>query len=404
MIKKNMEVGDIFRKYGNLYLRKYGRITSGNQLKALNSIGLCRTAALGGHVDECNECGTIRISYNSCRNRHCPKCQTLLRERWLIDRKNELLPINYYHVVFTIPKKLNSIIYGNQKIGYKIFFDSVSQTLLELTKDSKYLGAKIGITSILHTWGQNLLYHPHIHNLVTGGGLTEDNKEWISAKDNFFIPVRVMSKLFQGKFLYNLKKSYEEEKFKFAKSNENLKEKKNFNELINSLYKENWVVYCKEPLKNAEAVIDYFGRYTHRVAISNYRIIKIENDKVYFKWKDYKENGKTKIMSLTAEEFIRRFLLHILPKKFWKIRYYGIMANCHRKKKLKICRQILNLKEFEEIKQKEKRARELLLKITGVDISICPVCKKGRMIHKKELPKCIHSPPDLSNETGRNIA
>ncbi len=394
MCREKVEAGDIFRRYGNMYRDKYGFRMSANQLRAMRAIEICRTAELGGHIDKCDNCGRNRNSYNSCRNRHCPKCQSLPTERWLLARKNELLPIHYFHVVFTLPAQLNSLIYSNQKIGYSILFKAASQTLLELTKDPQHLGAQIGITAILHTWGQKILFHPHIHCLITGGGLTKDNEKWITTHKNFLIHVNILSEIFRGKFIYYLKKAFNEENIRFNTSNHHLNIPKNFKNFIDLLYTHNWVVYCKDPLKNPNAVIEYFGRYTHRVAISNYRIIKIKNDKVHFKWKDYKDNNKIKILPVYATEFIRRFLLHILPHKFVKIRYYGMLANCHRNVKLKICLKLLKCLNSKTQANKKMDWKELLFAITGRNVDICPFCKKGRMILIEVIPPLHnHSPP-----------
>ncbi len=397
MLGAKIEVGDIFRRYGNIYRDKYGLRMSVNQLQAMKAIEICRTAELGGHVYECDECGKIHITYNSCRNRHCPKCQSLPTEKWLLARKNDLLPINYFHVVFTLPDKLNSLIYINQKILYGLLFKAASQTILELTKDKKYLGSQVGITAILHTWGQNLLFHPHLHCLVTGGGLTKNNEKWISARKNYFLPVKVMSKKFKGKFLYLLEKEFENKSLKFKATNKDLNNPKKFKQFINKIKLKKWVVFCKSSLKKSENIINYFGRYTYRVAISNNRIIKIKNDKVYFKWKNYNDNNTIKVMSIAAIEFIRRFLLHILPKKFMKIRYYGFLANCHKREKLTICRRFLIDKVNKcDVSNSTDNLnwKDLFFKITGRDITICPSCKKGRMILVEILePLHNNSPP-----------
>lgn len=330
-----IEIADIFSKYGGACREKHKLPI--NTLKAMSAIEFCRTDKLGGHVDKCDECGHIRISYNSCRNRHCPKCQNLNKERWLEERKKELLPIQYFHVVFTLPDELNPLTLRNKKEIYTILFKASSETLLELSEDNKYLGANIGFISILHTWGQNLMDHPHIHSIVTGGGLSLDEKRWISSRKDFFIPVKVISKLFRGKFLYYLKKTYSSNNLKFDGTKKELAEKKDFQKLIDKLYKKEWVVYSEPPFKNATYVLEYLGRYTHKVAISNHRILKIEDGKVTFKWRDYKDNNKNKAMTLDAFEFIRRFLLHILPRSFVKIRHYGTLSNRNRKAKLKKC-------------------------------------------------------------------
>ena len=358
----------------------------------MTAVEVCRTAELGGHIDECDECGHIRISYNSCRNRHCPKCQTLAKERWLDDRKSDLLPVGYFHVVFTIPEELNYLALTNQKEIYPILFKAVSETLLELGKDRKYLGADIGVTTILHTWGQNLMYHPHIHCIVPSGGLSLDGSRWISSKKNFFIPVKVLSRKFRGKFLFYLKRTYYDNNLKLIGDNEELREKQIFQCFIDRLYLKEWVVYCKPPFKSPEFVLEYLGRYTHRVAISNNRIVNLQNGYVTFKWRDYRDNNKQKYMTVTAEEFIRRFLMHVLPNKFVKIRHYGILSNRNRSTKLRKCRQltgtILSVTSASKLS-----SSELLLKLTGMDLYVCPCCSKGRMVRKGKLQPENFSPP-----------
>lgn len=379
-----VELQDIFIKHGDIYRIKHKLPL--NILRAKAAIETCRTSKLGGHIDECDECGHIRISYNSCRNRHCPKCQTLAKEKWLNDRKEDLLPVGYFHVVFTIPEELNFITLTNQKEMYSILFQSVSETLLELSRDVKYLGAEIGFTSILHTWGQNLMNHPHLHCIVPGGGLSFDRKRWINSKKNFFIPVKVLSRKFRGKFLFYFKNAYYDKKLKFSGDVESLKDTFNFKLFLDNLHKKEWIVYCKPPFSNAKHVLEYLGRYTHRVAISNNRILKLENGRVSFKWRDYRDNNKQKIMTVTAEEFIRRFLLHILPSKFVKIRHYGILSNRNRNTKLKLCKtltgMIFKIKSASLLKLS---AAELFKKLTDIDFCKCPHCNNGKMVSKFKL-------------------
>lgn len=361
-----------------------------NILKALYSIKDCRTAALGGHVYECDECGETKISYNSCRNRHCPKCQTYAKEMWIYERSKSLLPTHYFHIVFTIPEQLNSLTLFNQKEMYSILFTSVAETLLELGKDKKYLNADIGFTTILHTWGQNLMYHPHIHCIVPGGGLSIDNSKWIKSKKKFFIPVKVLSRKFRGKYLFYLNELYKNKKLKFPKSISEFQFKEVFNTFKDSLYKKEWIVYSKSPFSSAEYVLKYLGRYTHRVAISNNRIIKVDKEKVVFKWRDYKDKNKEKIMSLKPEEFIRRFSMHVLPDRFVKIRHYGILGNRNKKLKFKRCIEIFRIKTkgFENLS-----SAELFFKLTGIKLGKCKECEKGNLIKiGKLVPLCASSP------------
>ena len=365
------KIQEILNKGLNEYLEKHKVV--GYKQKVIKAIKDCKTEKLGAHKYICDECGYEEIAYNSCRNRHCPNCQTGKKVKWIEARKEEVLNIKYYHVVFTIPSEMYLLTLQNQEKMYKLLFKASAETLKELAKDEKYLGGEIGFFSILHTWGQNLMYHPHIHLVVTGGGLSETEK-WVEKEENFFIPVKVMSRKFRGKFLSYVKKS---KNLKFFGENKDLENPEVFNNLMQQMYEKEWVVYCKEPFKNAESVIQYLGRYTHRVAISNERIIKIEDGKVTFKWRDYKDNNQMKEMTITTEEFIRRFLIHILPPKFMKIRYYGILGNRNKKKKLLKCKILTRTKIY---KKKELPTLELLKKVLGKDFNLCPHCKKGHML------------------------
>ena len=344
----------------------------GYKKKVVHAIKECKTGAIGAHKYVCDECGYEEIAYNSCRNRHCPNCQTGKKLKWIEARKEEVLNIKYYHVVFTIPSEMYSIAIQNQSSIYKIMFKASAETLQELAEDEKYLGGEIGFFSILHTWGQNLMYHPHVHIVVTGGGLTEINT-WKEKEGDFFIPVKVMSRVFKGKFLNYMKK----ERIEFYGKNRDLENPAAYNNLIQSLYNKEWIVYCKEPFKNAECVIQYLGRYTHRVAISNERILEVTENTVKFKWRDYKDNNKMKEMTISIQEFIRRFLLHILPPHFMKIRYYGILGNRNKKKKLLKCQILTRTKIY--IK-KQLPTLELLKQTLGKDFNLCPHCKKGHML------------------------
>lgn len=380
----------IFQEFGKNYRALHALPLQ--QLKVMQSIESCRTPILGGHVDECDECGHLRISYNSCRNRHCPQCQTLVKERWLEDRRQDLLPVGYFHVVFTIPESLNPITLRNQKDVYAILFKAASQTLTELTQDKKYLGAQIGTTIILHTWGQNLMFHPHVHCIVTGGGLSLDSRRWVNSRKKFFIPVKVMAKKFRGKFLACLKEAFNSNSLNLPGDIDTLGTKNKFQTLIKSLYKTNWIVYCKPPFGGPEKVLQYLGQYTHRVAISNNRIIKAENSRVTFKWKDYKDKSKLKLLTLDAHEFIRRFLLHVLPYKFVKIRHYGILSNRNRNSKLKLCKQLLKVRTS---RANVVETAALLLKLIGKDITVCPHCSKGKMLRKIDITPKNCSPPSV---------
>ncbi|MDH4101634.1 MAG: IS91 family transposase [Nitrospirota bacterium] len=386
-----VEVADIFRQCGPDYRESHGMPRS--QLRAMHAIELCRTAALGGHVDQCDSCSHIQISYNSCRNRHCPKCQFLRKEKWIENRAKDLLPIPYFHAVFTIPSELNPLVLRNPKVMYDLYFRSVSETLLELGNDR--LGARIGVIGILHTWGQNLMDHPHIHCIVTGGGLSSNGSRWVASRKKFFIPVRVMSALFRGKFLDYLKKSYESGKLVFPGIIAPLAHSHAFDVFRRRLYHKNWVVYCKPPFNGAPGVLKYLGRYTHRIAISNERILKLEEDKVAFRWRDYADGDKNKVMTLQASEFIRRFLLHVLPGRFVKIRHFGLMANRNRRNNIALCRALLGDCKVEVKKEETPETwQEILLRVSGVDVTLCPHCQKGTMARIELLqPVRCNGPP-----------
>lgn len=365
------ELQDIFIQHGERYQLNHRLLP--NQLKVIRAIQNCRTSALGGHVDECDKCGFMRISYNSCRNRHCPKCQTLNKERWIDARKEDLLNVGYFHVVFTIPDLLNPVAYQNPRVVYDILFKAAAETLSELSADNKYLGAQIGFTAILHTWGQNLMHHPHIHCIVPGGGLNSCGK-WVHSRKKFFIPVKVLSRKFRGKFLYYLKQA----KLEFYGSISYLQDHGMFHEFLSSLYQKEWIVYCKPPFKNAGCVVEYLGRYTHRVAISNNRIVNLEDGVVTFKWRDYKNHNQQKEMNVTADEFIRRFLIHVLPSGFTRIRHYGLLSPRNKATKLKLCKRLTNTL-FIDIPKIKLSTLDLLKKLTGKDFTICPCCGTGHL-------------------------
>lgn len=347
----------------------------------MSDIVKCRTAELGAHVDTCESCGSVEISYNSCRNRHCPKCQTLDKERWLDNQKYDLLNVGYFHAVFTVPDILRPIIYQNQEKLYALLFRAVAETLQELAADKKYLGATLGFTSILHTWGQNLMFHPHLHCVIPAGGLTKLG-QWVFSRKKFFLPIRVLSRKFRGKFLHHLKSM----SLDFFGEQEHLREPKHFLDLLGACYHKEWIVYCKPPFKSAACVVEYLGRYTHRVAISNNRILGIENGQVTFKWRDYRDNSQWKVMTISAFEFIRRFLMHILPPGFMKIRHYGLFGNRNKTKKLTICKHLTNTPVIAKVKAS---ALDLLSKMFGRDFTLCQCC--GQIRHPQGL-----SPPVLA--------
>lgn len=363
-----VEVQDIFEKHGEEYKRLYTLSAAGS--KAFRAISSCRTAALGGHVDYCDKCGHQVISYNSCRNRHCPKCQTFKKEQWVEKQEANLLNVGHFHVVFTIPYELNPVMYQNQEAMYSLFFKTVSETLLELGTDKKYLGAKLGVTAVLHTWGQNLLYHPHIHCIVPGGGLTADGK-WQQSRKKFFIPIKVLSKKFRGKFIAYFRQA----KLNLCGSMSDLNIPSNFDSFVASLYQKNWITYCKPPFGDAAKVIKYLGRYTHRVAISNNRILKMENGCVTFNWRDYNNGNKVKAMTVSALEFIRRFMMHILPSGFRKIRHYGILASRNKSVRIALCKKLTNTPIVPVASL--RNPFEILRDMLGDKFNLCPRCSVG---------------------------
>jgi predicted Zn-ribbon and HTH transcriptional regulator len=342
MSRPAVEVADILRAQGDRLLDRYEKSFDFQQLKAFRAIQRCRTAALGGHIDACPRCGyQAAISYNSCRNRHCPKCQVQARERWLAARESELLTTSYFHVVFTVPHELNVLALNNQRLFYDLLFAASAQTLLEVAANPKHLGAKIGVISILHTWGQNLLLHPHIHCAIPAGGLSPDHTCWVRSRYAFFLPVKVLGRVFRGKFCAGLKRLYRRKQLHCAGPASALADPEQFRALVRRLHRQDWVVYAKPAFGGPEQVLRYLGRYTHRVAISNHRLLAFDGERVTFRWKDYTQGGKQRNMTLMATEFLRRFFLHVLPKGFVRIRHFGFLANRFRTTRLALCRQLL---------------------------------------------------------------
>jgi predicted RNA-binding Zn-ribbon protein involved in translation (DUF1610 family) len=341
MSRPAVEVADILRAQGDRFLDQYRRSFDFQQLKAFRAIQRCRTAALGGHIDACPQCGHQAISYNSCRNRHCPKCQTQAREHWLAARERELLATSYFHVVFTVPHQLNVLALDNPRMFYDLLFNASAQTLLKVAADPKHLGAEIGVISILHTWGQNLLLHPHIHCAIPAGGLSPDHSRWIRPRYPFFLPVKVLSRVFRGKFLAGLKRLYRQKQLRCAGPASFLTDPKQFRQLLRRLHRQDWVVYAKPAFGGPRKVLRYLGRYTHRIAISNHRLLAFDGERVTFRWKDYAHGGKQRTMTLLGTEFLRRFFLHVLPKGFVRIRYFGFLANRFRAERLTLCQQLL---------------------------------------------------------------
>jgi len=343
MSRPPLEVADVFRSHGVVWRQSQAGHLSLGQLKVMSAIERCRSAALGGHVLRCKACEQLQIAYNSCRNRHCPKCQASAALRWLEARQVDLLPVDYYHLVFTLPSQISDIAYYNKAVIYGILFRAAAQTLRLIAADPRHLGARIGVTLVLHTWGSSMTHHPHVHGIVPGGGLSADGKHWVSCKPGFFLSVRVLSRLFRRLFLEQLSEAYHEGNLEFFGEQQSLKEAEHFINWIKPLRKMDWVVYAKRPFAGPKAVLAYLSRYTHRVAIANSRLLSMHEGTVTFKWKDYRSQGRTrhKQMILTAGEFMRRFLLHVLPSGFHRIRHYGLIANSGRKENLARVRALL---------------------------------------------------------------
>ncbi|PDT00546.1 IS91 family transposase [Rhizobium chutanense] len=338
-----LEVADIFRRYGEQYRQTHDAHLGRVARRVMSAVEMCRTARLGGHVQQCQDCDKLRIAYNSCRNRHCPKCQGQASRDWLAARQADLLPVGYFHVVFTVPQEIAAIAFQNKATVYAILFRAVAETLRKLAADPRHLGAEIGFIAVLHSWGQNLHYHPHIHCIVPGGGLSADQSRWVACRQSYFLPVRVLSRLFRRLFLEQLKQAYDLAQLQFFGDIVGLASPVAFNRTLKAARRIDWVVYAKPPFAGPEQVLAYLGRYTHRIAISNSRLVSIDGDRVTFRWKDYRTGGRQKVMTLDAHEFIRRFLLHTVPDGFHRIRHYGLLANGHRQLKLDLCRSLLGV-------------------------------------------------------------
>ena len=362
----------VFDTFTNDYTKNHK--TSMQQFKVLNSISNCRTVKLGGHANECDNCGHVSIAYNSCRDRHCPICQSVKREKWRVDRNADLLNIHYFHIVFTVPDSLHPLFYHNQNLMYSALMKSAATALTQLASDKKHLGAQIGLTGILHTWGQTLSYHPHVHFIVPGGGLCPKTNKFKSTSKKFFLPVKVVANVFRGILRREITLLYESDKLIDGHTAKSITSE-DFDDLISKIYKKDFVVYAKENFDSPSHVIKYLCQYTHRVAISNHRIVNITSKEVTFKYKDYKDNCKTKLMTLDGPEFIRRFLMHVLPHRFVKIRYYGLFASRNRPTKLILCQQLMNL--IPSKKSKDYSALEFLEIFMNIDLKVCPKCRQG---------------------------
>jgi len=376
--RPRLEVADVVRAHREDLVASRGGRLSGAERRVLDDIAACRTAARGGHVERCDRCGHQRVSYNSCRNRHCPKCQETARAEWTVEREREILPVEYFHVVFTIPHELAGIALQNKKVVYDILFRTAAETLCTIARDPKHLGAEIGVLSVLHTWGQTLEHHPHVHCLVPGGGLSEDGTRWIACRPGFFLPVRVLSKLFRGKFLHRLRDAREQGHLRFHGQLADLESQVVFESVLETASSKKWRVYAKPPFGRPELVLRYLARYTHRVAISNGRLIALRDGRVTFLWKDYRQHGRSRRMTLDAVHFLRRFLLHILPKGFVRVRTYGFFANRHRAAKLAQCRWAI-AQDATTTATADETCDDIGSAAADGQLARCPECQSGRM-------------------------
>jgi len=393
MSRPPLEVADIVRAAGEGFIERNRHWLHWKHIKVLRAIRRCRTAALGGHLDECMRCGhRVPISYNSCRDRHCPKCQTAARDRWIAARQKELLPTRYLHIVFTLPGRLTPLVLQNKKILYDLLFRTSAETLLEIARDPRHLGAEIGFFSVLHTWSQKLTAHPHVHCVVPAGGLSPDRTRWIRSRDNYFLPKKVLQKVFRGKFVDALKEAFQNGQLHFHGDLKLLAQPKTFAAWLRPLHRQDWVVYLKRPFGGPEYVVHYLGRYTHRVAISNHRLVSFSDGQVTFRWRDSAHHNEQKLLTLSLDEFLRRFLLHILPKGFVRIRNFGFLANRKRATLLPLCFQLLGSA------QESQAAQHLASTEDAPALGRCPKCG-GPMKVIERLTAAeiqLRSPPPVS--------
>jgi len=389
MTRPQLEVAEVIRSCRDAFLQRYGAGLTSEQRRALDDLTACRTAALGGHVLGCPECGHQEVSYNSCGNRHCPKCQATAAARWLETQAADLLDTPYFHVVFTLPSALGPVALCNPRAVYGLLMRAAAQTLLEVAANPKHLGAEVGVLAVLHTWGQNLTLHPHVHCVVTGGGLAPDASRWVAGRDDFFLPVRVLSRVFRGKFLSGLRAAFQRGRLRFSGRLEALARPERFHHLLDETVRTEWVVYAKPPTKGPATVLKYLARYTHRAAISNRRLVSLTDGLVSFRWKDYAHGSKRGTMTLEAVEFVRRFLMHVLPSGFVRVRHYGLLANRHRQEKLARCRELLGMAVTP---QDDPAPTDLdvipppVHEAMVTPTRVCPRCGAGRMIVVAEFP------------------
>jgi hypothetical protein len=388
-----LEVADIFRHHGAAFRQAHAAQLGRTERRVMAAIEACRTAALGGHVESCADCGFVRNAYNSCRDRHCPKCQGLARAEWLEARQADLLPVPYFHVVFTVPAPVADIAFHNKAVVYAILFRAAAEALRSVAADPRYLGAEVGAIAVLHSWGQALHFHPHLHCIVAGGGISPDQTRWIGCPPGFFLPVCVLSRRFRDLFLQMLRAAFADGELRFSGALATLAAPASFTAQIDALAQIDWVVFCKPPFAGPEQVLGYLGRYTHRVAIANSRLVGLDHGKVSFTWKDYRQDGKTKVMTLSADEFIRRFLQHTVPDGFHRIRHIGFLANCHRSKKLALCRALLAA-PLPPDAPLPRSWQERLHDLTGQAVDVCPCCG-GQMLQSGILPPCPPPRPPM---------
>lgn len=376
--KHALEVADIFRSYGKDY--RHNNFLSTEQAKAMHHIETCRTAVLGGHIQACDHCGFERNAYNSCRDRHCPKCQTLVKEQWLNDRKAELLPCPYFHNVFTLPHELNPLILANRRVMLAILFVSVKETLQVFARDSQWrLVGQLGFISVLHTWNQKLMDHFHLHCIIPAGVLSFDKKQWVPARKKYLFRVQSLAKEFRRRYLDKVEKAYGKNTLSFHGRARDFADTKQFRQLIAALRAKQWITYSKQSFGGPEQVLEYLGRYTHRVAITNNRIASMEDGKVIFAYRDRNDGNAVKNLTVKTEEFIRRFLLHVLPGGFMKIRYFGFLAHTNKRTCIPLIRQLINPKA-EHVEKLPETVQEMMQRLIGVDITLCPECRKGEMV------------------------
>jgi ribosomal protein L37AE/L43A len=389
MTRPQLEVAEVIRSCRDVFLQRYGANLTPEQRRALDDLTACRTAALGGHVLECPECGHQEVSYNSCGNRHCPKCQATAAARWLETQAADLLDTPYFHVVFTLPGALGPVAQHNPRVMYGLLMRAAAKTLLEVAANPEHLGAEVGVLAVLHTWGQNLTLHPHVHCIVTGGGLAPDASRWVAGRDDFFLPVRILSRVFRGKFLSGLRAAFRRGKLRFHGRLEALARPERFDRLLDQTVRTEWVVYAKPPTKGPATVLKYLARYTHRAAISNRRLVEFTEGQVSFRWKDYAHGSRRGIMTLQAVEFVRRLLLHVLPAGFVRVRHYGLLANRHRQEKLARCRELLGMVLTGQVGTAPTDPDAIpppSQEATVTPTRVCPRCGAGRMIVVAEFP------------------